>query len=99
MAAAAPATTVTVAPTVLLCCPRWLTTGSRVATPEGCQRAFARGTVPTPIRLITGRRSLAPSLLYPLLCQVILRLPLLPGAAGQRAYHVPQVEHAGGLGR
>ena len=31
----------------------------------------------TPIRSITGRPSLTPSLLYPLFCQVILRLPWL----------------------
>src|SRR5262249_15244890 len=77
VAAAAPARIVTIPPTYLRRCPRRLADGSRTPTPEGSQPACAGGPVATPIRSITGRPSLPPSLLYPLPCQVVLRLPLL----------------------
>jgi hypothetical protein len=79
----------------LLCCLKRLTEGPRVPTPEGSRPGFPRGDVATPVRPVTGRPSLPPSLLYLLPCQVILRLPLLWSTAGQQAYHVPQVEHSG----
>ena len=46
--------------TYLLCPPSRLAAGSRPPTPGGSQLAFARGDVSTPIRPITGRRSLPP---------------------------------------
>jgi hypothetical protein len=97
VAAAAPARIVAIPPTVLLCCPRRLADGSRTPTPEGSLLPFGRGPVPTPIRPITGRLSLPPS--------SFTRSPIgapygvLSLAGGLRAYHVPQVERTGGLGR
>ena len=92
---AAPATAVTAAPTFLLCPLRRLADGSRPPTPEGSLPACAWGDVATPIQPITDRPSLAPSSFtrcpirssYDFLC--------CPRAAGQRAYHVPQVEPYG----
>ena len=77
VAAVAPARVVTTPPTYLHHSLRRLADGSRPPTPEGSRPACAGGDVATPIRPITGRPSLPPSFLYPLLCQVILRLPLL----------------------
>jgi hypothetical protein len=95
VAGAAPATTVTVAPTVLLCPLRRLADGSRPPLPEGSRHACAWGDVPTPIRPITGRRSLAPSSFTR--CPVRSSYDSLccPRTAGQWGYHVPQVEPQG----
>jgi hypothetical protein len=60
VAGAAPATTIAVAPTVLLCSLRRLADSSRPPTPEGSRPACAGGDT-TPIRPITDRPSLAPS--------------------------------------
>src|SRR5262249_37106697 len=60
VAAAAPATTLAVAPTALRGCLRRWTDGSRTPTPQGSQPAFAGGEVATPIRPLTGRPSLVP---------------------------------------
>jgi hypothetical protein len=96
---AAPATTVTVAPTFLRRCLRWLTTVSRAATPEGSQPACAWGdTNPYPAHY---RPAFACSL-DPLPAALSGHLTIsLAGQhpAGQRAYHVPQVKLTGGLGR
>jgi hypothetical protein len=60
VAEAAPARTIAIPPTVLLCPLRRLADGSRPPTPRGSQPAFAWGDVATPIQPITGRHSLSP---------------------------------------
>ena len=97
VARAAPARAVTAPPTVLLCSLRRLAVFSRPPTPEGSRPAFAWGDVATPIRPITGRRSLAPSLLYPQSRRLILRLAF-PRGGGLRAYHVAPLKRLRGLG-
>ena len=89
VAGAAPATTLAVAPTVLRCPLRRFTDGSRPPTPEGSLPACAWGNVPTPIRPITGRRSLAPS--SSTRCPVGAPCGVPTPKGRQRAYHVPQV--------
>src|SRR6516162_1437549 len=61
VAAVAPATAVTAAPTSLHHSLRRLADGSRPPTPEGSRPGFPWGDVTTPIRPATGRRSLPPS--------------------------------------
>src|SRR5262249_17504327 len=72
---------------------------SRASTPEGSLPACAWGDVPTPLRPITGRLSLAPSSSTRCPSRASYDSPCCLEAAGQRAYHVPQVKHTGGLGR
>jgi hypothetical protein len=91
VAGAAPATTVTVAPTVLLCPLRRLADGSRPPTPEGSLRPCGRGHVATPIRPITDRLSLAPSSCPRCRMSAPCEAPTPKGR--QRAYRVPQVYH------
>jgi hypothetical protein len=79
----------------LLCCPKRLTGGPRAPTPEGSQPACARGDVATPIRPVTDRPSLAPSSSTRCPLRSSYDSPCCPKAAGQRAYHVPQVERTG----
>ena len=95
VAEAAPARIVTIPPTFLHCPLRRLADGSRPPTPRGSPPPFGWGDVPTPIRPITGRRSLAPSSFTR--CPVRSSYDSLccPRTAGQRAYHVPQVEPRG----
>jgi hypothetical protein len=92
---AAPAEVVATSPTVLLCLLRRLADGSRPPTPEGSGPAFAWSNLAigsTPIRPITGRRSLPPS--------SFTRSPIDSPcgssslAGGLRAYHVASREHA-----
>jgi hypothetical protein len=96
VAAGAPATAVAAVPTSLHPSRRRLADASRPPTPEGSRPAFAGGNVPTPIRPITGRHSLAPS--------SCTRSPIgspcgsLSLAGGLRAYHVPPTQPSG-LGR
>ena len=99
VAAVAPAKAIAASPSYLQHSLRRLADGSRPPTPEGSQPACAWGDVATPIRPITGRPSLAPS--SPTRCPVRSSYdsPCCPRTAGQRAYHVPQVEQLGGLGR
>jgi len=86
VAAGAPAKVVTTSLTDLHPSLRRLADGSRPPTPEGSLPACAWGNVPTPIRPITGRPSLAPS--------SFTRNPIgrsydLPTRKGElRAYHV-----------
>jgi hypothetical protein len=95
VAQAAPAEVVATSPTVLLCLLRRLADGSRPLTPEGSLPAFAWSDVATgstPVRPITGRRSLPPS--------SFTRSPIdspcgsSPLAGGLRAYHVASRKHA-----
>ena len=97
VAGAAPATTVTAALTSLLCPLRRLADGSRPPAPEGSLPACAWGDVTTPIRPITDRPSLPPSSSTRCPLRSPCGSPCCPRAAGQRAYHVPQV-YRGGLG-
>jgi hypothetical protein len=92
---AAPAEVVATSPTVLLCLLRRFADGSRPPTPEGSGPAFAWSNLAigsTPIRPITGRRSLPPS--------SFTRSPIDSPcgssslAGGLRAYHVASREHA-----
>src|SRR5262249_20295770 len=53
----------------------------------------------TPSRPITGRLSLAPSSFTRCPLRLSYDSPCCLEAAGQRAYHVPQVKHTGGLAR
>jgi hypothetical protein len=86
----------------LLCPPSRLAVGSHPPTPGGSQLAFARGDVPTPIRLITGRPSLPPPSFTRRPVGSPCGGPTLAG--GRRAYHVASQEsswvrprlHAGG---
>jgi hypothetical protein len=97
VAAVAPARVVATPPTDLHHSLRRLADGSRPPTPRGSLLPFGRGDVATPIRPITGRPWLSP--------RSSTRSPIgssydaLSLAGGLRAYHVPQVEHVGGLGR
>src|SRR5262249_50456776 len=59
--AAAPATVVTTAPTLLLGCLRRLADASRAPTPAGSRPGVPGGPVATPIRPLTGRPSLPPA--------------------------------------
>jgi hypothetical protein len=95
VAQAAPAEVVATSPTVLLCLLRRWADGSRPPTPEGSRPAFAWSDVATgstPVRPITGRRSLPPS--------SFTRSPIdspcgsSPLAGGLRAYHVALRKHA-----
>src|SRR5439155_6113606 len=64
VAQAAPAGVIATSPTDLLCLLRRWADGSRPLTPEGSRPAFARSDVATgstPVRPVTGRRSLPPS--------------------------------------
>ncbi len=81
VAAGAPARAFTTPPTYLHPSLRRLADGSRPPTPEGSLPGFPRGDVPTPIRPITGRRSLPPSLLYPQPHRLALRLTFPRGRA------------------
>jgi hypothetical protein len=95
MARAAPAEVVATSPTVLLCSLRRLAGGSRPPTPEGSRPAFAWSDVAkgsTPIRPITGRRSLLP----PSFTRSPIDAPRGgPTLAGElRAYHVASRERA-----
>ena len=83
----------------LLCPPSRLAVGSHPPTPGGSQLAFARGDLATPIRPITGRPSLPPSSGTRCPLRSSYDSPCCPKTAGQRAYHVPQGELPGGLGR
>ena len=77
----------------------WLSSHVRPHQREVCPPC-GWGDVATPIRPITGRPSLAPSSFTR--CPVGSSCGFLSGGVstgGQRAYHVPQAEHAGGLGR
>ena len=60
VAAVAPAKVITTSPTYLHHSLRRLADGSRPPTPRGSLHPFGWGDVPTPIRPITGRRSLSP---------------------------------------
>jgi len=95
VAGAAPATAVTAAPTFLLCPLRRLADGLRPPTPEGSLPACAWGNGATPIRPITDRPSLAPSSCTRCPIRSSCDSPCCPQTAGQRAYHVPQVEPPG----
>jgi hypothetical protein len=92
VAAGAPATAVTAAPTSLHPSLRRLADGSRPPTPEGSLPPFGWGNVPTPIRPITGRPSLPPS--------PCTRSPIgspygsLSPGGGLRAYHVAPLKPA-----
>jgi hypothetical protein len=95
VAQAAPAEVIATSPTVLLCLLRRLADGSRPPTPEGSRPAFAGSdlaTGSTPVRPITGRRSLPPS--------SFTRSPIDSPcgssslAGGLRAYHVASRDHA-----
>jgi hypothetical protein len=74
----------------LLCPPSRLAVGSHPPTPGGSQLAFARGDVPTPIRLITGRPSLPPPSFTRRPVGSPCGWPTLAG--GRRAYHVASQE-------
>ena len=96
MVQAAPAEVVATSPTVLLCLLRRLADGSRPPTPEGSGPAFAWSNLAigsTPIRPITGRRSLPPS--------SFTRSPIDSPcgssslAGGLRAYHVALLKPRG----
>ena len=94
MVAAAPARTIAVLPTYLLCCPKPVGCPVTGVHTRGKSAGFRRG-VRNPY-LAHYRPAFACSLfLYPLPCQVALRLPLLSSTAGQRDYHVPQAEPNG----
>ena len=92
VAAVAPATALTAAPTSLHHSLRQLADGSRPPTPEGSRPAFAGGDVATPIRPVTGRPSLPPS--------SFTRSPIgspcgsLSPEGGLRAYHVAPLKPA-----
>src|SRR6516164_9974116 len=76
--------------TDLLCPPSRLAVGSYPPTPEGSQRAFARGDVSTPIRPATGRPSLPPPSFTRRPIGSPYGGPTLAG--GRRAYHVASPE-------
>jgi hypothetical protein len=97
VAGAAPATTVAVAPTYLLCPLRRLADSSRPPVPEGSLHACAWGNVATPVPPITGRQSLPPSSFTRCPIRSSYDSPCRPRTAGQRAYHVPQM-YPSGLG-
>lgn len=65
VAEAAPAWVIATPPTYLPCFLRRLAVLSRPPTPEGSLHPFGQGDVATPIRPITGRRSLPPSSFTP----------------------------------
>src|SRR5262249_57030037 len=96
VAAVAPARVITAPPPVLHHSLRQLADASRPPTPEGSLPPFGWGDVATPIRPITGRRSLPPS--------SSTRNPIgapydaLSPRGGLRAYHVP-CRYRSGLGR
>jgi len=96
VAAVAPAKVVATLPTVLHHSLRRLADGSRPPTPEGSLPPFGWGNVATPIRPVTGRRSLPPS--------SFTRSPIgssydsLSLSGGLRAYHVAPLRRRG-LGR
>src|SRR5262249_31672507 len=90
VAAVAPAKVFATSPTYLHHCLRRLADGLRAPTPEGSRPAFAWGDVPTPIRPVTGRRSLAPSSFTRSPIGRSCERPTPKG--GLRAYHVPQAE-------
>ena len=78
-------------PVTVLHCPLCrLAVGSRPSTPGGSRLAFARGDVPTPIRPVTGRRSLPP----PSFTRRPIGSPCdgPTRAGGRRAYHVASQE-------
>jgi hypothetical protein len=79
----------------------WLSSHVRPHQREVCPLAGGvmspRGS--TPIRPIAGRPSLAPSSFTRCPIRSSYDFPCCPATAAQRAYHVPQVEHEGGLGR
>src|SRR5207249_1171807 len=83
-------------PTFLPCSPKRLTKGSRTPTPAGSQPGFPEGHVATPIRPITGRRSLAPASFTRSRIGVPYGSLSLTGRL--RAYHVPSLS-PDGLGR
>jgi hypothetical protein len=101
--AAAPARTVTVPPTGLHCCLTPVGGSFTCAHTRGKSAPLRGGTTrwdAAPIRSITGRPSLVPSSFTR--CPVGSSYGFLSGGVrtgGQRAYHVPQAEHTGGLGR
>src|SRR6185295_5504610 len=74
----------------LLCPPSRLAVGSRPPTPEGSQLAFARDSISTPIRPVTGRPSLPPSSFTRRPVGSPYGWPALAG--GRRAYHVASQE-------
>jgi hypothetical protein len=95
VAGAAPAWIVAIPPTDLLCPLRRLADGSRPSTPEGSRPAFAWSDVAigsTPVRPITGRRSLPPSSFTHSPIASPCGSSTLTG--GLRAYHVASWEHA-----
>jgi len=75
-------------------CAGWLTVHVRQHPREVC-RLSPWGDVATPLRSITERQSLPPSssTRYPV--RSSYDSPCCPQTAGQRAYHVPQVEPPG----
>lgn len=97
VAAGAPARVFTTPPTFLHPSLRRLADSSRPPTPRGSLLPFGWGNVPTPIRPITDRPSLSPRSFprSPIGCACAPPTP----RGGLRAYHVPQVERTGGLGR
>ncbi len=74
----------------LLCLPSRLAVGSHPPTPGGIQLAFARGDLATPIRPITGWRSLPPPSFTRRPVGSPCGWPTLAG--GRRAYHVASQE-------
>jgi hypothetical protein len=72
----------------------WLTVHARRHQREVCPVARG-GDVPTPIRPITGRPSLAPSSCTRCPVRSSYDSPCCPRTAGQQAYHVPQAEQLG----
>jgi hypothetical protein len=96
---AAPATIITIAPTVLRRPLRRLADRSRPPTPERSRPAFAWGDVATPIRPITGRPSLPPSSFtrspVGAPCGWLSPLPWCTKQGGLRAYHVASLKPRG----
>jgi hypothetical protein len=95
VAGAAPAWIVAIPPTDLLRPLRRLADGSRPSTPEGSRPAFAWSDVATgstPVRPITGRRSLPPSSFTHSPIDSPCGSSTLAG--GLRAYHVASRKHA-----
>jgi hypothetical protein len=93
VAAVAPATALAAAPTVLHPSLRRSADGSRPPTPEGSLLPFGWGEVTTPIRSITGRRSLPPS--SPTRSPIGSSYDSLSLAGGLRAYHVAPLKRRG----
>jgi hypothetical protein len=97
VAAAAPATTLAVAPTFLLCCLRRLTDGSRTPTPEGSRPGFPWGDVALSLNPCPAHYepAFASSLiLYPQPHRLALRFAF-PRGGGLRAYHVASLKPCG----